>query len=56
MYNKKSDKAVKTTFTYLSSHIEKLRKISKETYIPVSALIRKALDKFFENIEKEKVK
>ena len=48
------DKTVKTSFTYLTSHIEKLKKMSKETYIPMSALIRKALNKFFEDYDKKK--
>ena len=51
MRNEK-DKTVKTCLTYLTSHIEKLKEISKETYTPMSALIRKALDEFFERYNK----
>jgi predicted transcriptional regulator len=47
-----TDKTIKTTYTYKTSHVEKLRKMSKETYTPVSGLIRKALDEFFERYEK----
>jgi hypothetical protein len=50
------DKAIQVTHTFLTSHINKLKKMSEETYIPVSALIRKALNEFFERTEKEKNK
>lgn len=50
------NKTVPITHTFLISHIEKLKKMSEETYIPVSALIRKALNEFFDRVEKEKSK
>jgi metal-responsive CopG/Arc/MetJ family transcriptional regulator len=43
----KRDKAIKTSFTYLSSHLDKLKELSKKTYVPMSAIIRKALDEYF---------
>lgn len=46
------DKTIRVNYTYLTSHIEKLKIMSEETSIPMSALIRKALNKFFEECGK----
>jgi hypothetical protein len=40
------------THTFQASHIEKLRNMSRETDIPMSALLKRALNKFFEESEK----
>jgi Tat protein secretion system quality control protein TatD with DNase activity len=47
-------KAVVSTHTFTAEHIEKLKVVSKETYISISGLIRKALDEFFEKYDKNK--
>jgi pyridoxal biosynthesis lyase PdxS len=51
-----SDKTIRVSHTYRMSHIKKLREISEKTFIPVSALIRKALIKFFKEYEKDEQK
>jgi predicted DNA-binding protein len=45
-------KSVIATYTFTPEHLEKLKKLSEETYTSISGLIRKALDKFFEELEK----
>ena len=39
-------------FSYLKSHLNKLKEVSEETLIPMSSLIRKALNEFFEKYDK----
>jgi hypothetical protein len=51
-----SDKTINANYTYRMSHIKKLREISEKTFIPVSALIRKALIEFFKKCEKDEQK
>lgn len=50
---KKKTKTVKMSLTYLKEHAKKLQDMSKETYMPMSAIIRKALDEYFEKIYKK---
>jgi hypothetical protein len=45
----------KTCFTYTEEHIIKLKEISEKEFIPMSSLIRKALNDFFEKYDKERV-
>jgi hypothetical protein len=45
----------KACFSYLEEHLYRLKKISEEAYIPMSSLIRKALNDFFVKYDKEQV-
>jgi hypothetical protein len=43
----KNDKTVTATFSCLTSHFNKLKEMSEKTLIPMSALVRVALEEFF---------
>ena len=49
---RKKREKVKTCYYYLKEHIDKLRKISEESDVPVSALLKRILTEYFEKNER----
>lgn len=51
---KEKKEKIKTCYYYLKEHIDKLRKLSEESDVPVSALLKRILTEYFENYEKKR--